>query len=167
MLKKLAEIISRKQFQVRFPLIGKLIKTQDDIEEDRLDKAIQDSIKSIIKNRKEQMIDGEEKDANGLKIADFGCSTLAKIDDGVVTFSGTPVFMAPEVACGIEQEFLADIWALGCTVIKMATGSNTPWPELNDIVSALYRIGFSGDVPKFPNFSKQVFGKRFKREMDG
>ncbi|KAL6983300.1 hypothetical protein U1Q18_016688 [Sarracenia purpurea var. burkii] len=64
MLKKLAEIISRKQFQVRFPLIGKLIKTQDDIEEDRLDKAIQDSVKSIIKNRKEQMIDGEEKDAS-------------------------------------------------------------------------------------------------------
>ncbi|KAL6967925.1 hypothetical protein U1Q18_033730 [Sarracenia purpurea var. burkii] len=34
----------------------------------------------------------------------------------------------------------------------MATGSNDPWPEVNDPVSALYRIGFSGDVPEFPNW---------------
>ncbi|KAL6975267.1 hypothetical protein U1Q18_024061 [Sarracenia purpurea var. burkii] len=89
---------------------------------------------------------------DGLKIADFGCSRLAEEDGGAVTFSGTPVFMAPEVARGEEQGFPADIWALGCTVIEMATGSNNPWPEVNDPVSALYRIGFSGDVPEFPNW---------------
>ncbi|KAL8127328.1 hypothetical protein AgCh_014299 [Apium graveolens] len=88
---------------------------------------------------------------DGVKIADLGCATF--LDNGVAatsSFSGTPVFMAPEVARGEEQGFPADIWALGCTIIEMATGSN-PWPELNDPVSAIHKIGFSGKLPEFPN----------------
>ncbi|KAM1343116.1 hypothetical protein PS2_007257 [Malus domestica] len=91
------------------------------------------------------------------KIADLGC---AKLVQGVAedeysveasaTISGTPVFMAPEVARGEEQGFGADIWALGCTIIEMATGGG-PWPEINDPVSAIYRIGFSGEVPEIPS----------------
>ncbi|KAM3302534.1 mitogen-activated protein kinase kinase kinase 18 [Capsicum chacoense] len=81
-----------------------------------------------------------------IKIADLGCGKLLE-DPG---FSGTPAFMAPEVARGDEQRFPADIWALGCTVIEMATGS-PPWAEIKDPVSALYRIGYSGDLPQFPN----------------
>ncbi|KVG99933.1 Protein kinase, ATP binding site-containing protein, partial [Cynara cardunculus var. scolymus] len=83
---------------------------------------------------------------NGVKIGDLGCAKLVEN-----AFSGTPVFMAPEVARGEEQGFAADVWALGCVVIEMATGSN-PWPEVNDPVSALYRIGFSGDLPAFPRW---------------
>ncbi|XP_057485887.1 mitogen-activated protein kinase kinase kinase 18-like [Actinidia eriantha] len=87
----------------------------------------------------------------GVKIADLGCAKW--VEDGVTTspFSGTPAFMAPEVARGEEQGFPADVWALGCTVIEMATGSH-PWPEETDPVSALYRIGFSGDVPATPDW---------------
>ncbi|KAK9269553.1 hypothetical protein L1049_001329 [Liquidambar formosana] len=86
---------------------------------------------------------------DGLKIADLGCARLADGGASTSTLSGTPLFMAPEVARGEEQSFPADIWALGCTVIEMATGSN-PWPEVDDPVSALYRIGFSSEVPEFP-----------------
>ncbi|XP_059664166.1 mitogen-activated protein kinase kinase kinase 18 [Cornus florida] len=89
---------------------------------------------------------------DGAKIGDLGCARF--VEDGGVAkgmFAGTPVFMAPEVARGEEQGFPADVWALGCTIIEMATGSN-PWPEVNDPVSALYRIGFSGDVPEFPRW---------------
>ncbi|KAI3510037.1 hypothetical protein L1887_25563 [Cichorium endivia] len=87
---------------------------------------------------------------DGVKIGDLGCAKSAE-NGGVASsvFSGTPVFMAPEVARGEEQGFAADVWALGCAVIEMATGSN-PWPELNNPVSALYRIGYSGDIPFFP-----------------
>ncbi|KAJ7960799.1 putative Mitogen-activated protein kinase kinase kinase [Quillaja saponaria] len=74
-------------------------------------------------------------------------------------FSGTPAFMAPEVARGEEQGFAADIWALGCTMIEMATGSN-PWPKINDPVLALYRIGFSGQVPEIPSWLSEK-GKDF------
>ncbi|XP_030523004.1 mitogen-activated protein kinase kinase kinase 18-like [Rhodamnia argentea] len=63
-------------------------------------------------------------------------------------FSGTPMFMAPEVARNEEQSFPSDVWSVGCTVIEMATGKG-PWAE-SDPVSALYRIGFSSDVPEIP-----------------
>nr|XP_004244346.1 mitogen-activated protein kinase kinase kinase 18-like [Solanum lycopersicum] len=84
-----------------------------------------------------------------VKIADLGCAKLMK-DGKNSGFSGTPAFMAPEVARSEEQGFAADIWAFGCTIIEMATGL-VPWCEINDPVSALYRIGYSGDMPQFPN----------------
>ncbi|XP_040987867.1 mitogen-activated protein kinase kinase kinase 18-like [Juglans microcarpa x Juglans regia] len=91
---------------------------------------------------------------DGSKIADLGCAKLVgKVagngDSSMSALSGTPMFMAPEVARGEEQGFPADVWALGCTIIEMATGSS-PWPEMNDPVSVLYRIGFSADVLELP-----------------
>ena len=42
---------------------------------------------------------------------------------------GTPVFMAPEVAGRPHKHsFASDSWALGCTVINLATGQ-LPWAE--------------------------------------
>ncbi|CAL9115325.1 unnamed protein product [Musa acuminata var. zebrina] len=87
------------------------------------------------------------------KIADFGCARRADEEDkdggGRVQPRGTPMFMAPEVARGEEQSASADVWALGCTVIEMATGQ-PPWPHASDPVSALHRIAFSAAVPEFP-----------------
>ncbi|KAL4555555.1 hypothetical protein LXL04_038177 [Taraxacum kok-saghyz] len=85
-------------------------------------------------------------DESGAKIGDFGC---AKWVDEVAPISGTPMFMAPEVARGEEQGFPADVWAVGCTVIEMATGGS-PWVNVNDAVSVLYRIAFSGEIPEIP-----------------
>lgn len=96
---------------------------------------------------------------DGSKIADLGCAKLVGEVAATSALSGTPMFMAPEVARGEEQGFPADIWALGCTVIEMATGS-TPWPDMKDPVSALYRIGFSGDVPEIPRWLSEK-GKDF------
>ncbi|EXB77056.1 Mitogen-activated protein kinase kinase kinase 2 [Morus notabilis] len=100
----------------------------------------------------------------GLKIADLGCAKLA----GDVAIGGTPVYMAPEVARGEQQGFAADVWALGCTVIEMATG-RAPWAGCDvNPVSALFKIGFSGDGPEIPSFvSKQgrdFLGKCLKRD---
>lgn len=93
---------------------------------------------------------------DGAKIADLGCAKyVAEIDGNACfatsAFSGTPVFMAPEVARREEQGLAADIWAVGCTIVEMATGTN-PWPKLNDPVSALYQIGFSGESPEIPRW---------------
>ncbi|KAL1216903.1 Mitogen-activated protein kinase kinase kinase 17 [Cardamine amara subsp. amara] len=82
------------------------------------------------------------------KIVDLGCAKTVK-ENGSLEFSGTPAFMSPEVARGEEQSFPADVWALGCTVIEMATGFS-PWPELNDVVAAIYKIGFTGESPEIP-----------------
>lgn len=89
------------------------------------------------------------------KIADFGCSKridTAELDSSTVPIGGTPMFMAPEVARGEEQGFSADIWALGCTIIEMATGGS-PWITANNNpASLLYHIAFSGQTPEIPKF---------------
>ncbi|GER43101.1 mitogen-activated protein kinase kinase kinase [Striga asiatica] len=82
------------------------------------------------------------------KIADFGCAKLA--DDVVAVIGGTPLYMSPEVVRGEEQSFAADVWALGCTVIEMATGGRPPWRP-ND-ASTLAKIAFSGETPEVPEF---------------
>ncbi|XP_009614381.1 mitogen-activated protein kinase kinase kinase 18-like [Nicotiana tomentosiformis] len=105
---------------------------------------------------------------DGIKIADLGCGKLLGDENAVNSgISGTPAFMAPEVARGEEQKFAADIWAFGCTIIEMATGS-PPWTDMKDPVSALYRIGYSGDVPQFPNYlstdAREFLAKCLKKD---
>ncbi|MQM04037.1 hypothetical protein Taro_036826 [Colocasia esculenta] len=90
------------------------------------------------------------EDDMAVKLADLGCAK--RVDDGSGgrgTISGTPLYMAPEVARGEEQGPAADIWALGCTVIEMATGCS-PWGDVQDPVAAIHRIAFSTDAPDFP-----------------
>lgn len=106
---------------------------------------------------------------NEIKLADFGSSKTAARSSGntstvssndAVSVSGTPIYMAPETARGEVQSYEADVWAIGCSVIEMATGG-LPWTDSgSDPVRVLYRIGFSDQVPAFPtSFSAQ--GKDF------
>ncbi|KAK1405440.1 Protein kinase domain-containing protein [Heracleum sosnowskyi] len=90
---------------------------------------------------------------SGAKIADFGCAKWSDPDASAsMPIAGTPMFMAPEVARGEEQGSAADIWALGCTIIEMATGMS-PWPNVNsDPLSVLYKIAYSGELPNIPVF---------------
>ncbi|KAK4369404.1 hypothetical protein RND71_013196 [Anisodus tanguticus] len=92
----------------------------------------------------------------GAKIADFGCAKWvdpAEKDGGAAASSsepigGTPMFMAPEVARGAEQGCPVDIWALGCTIIEMATGGS-PWTDVINAPSLLHKIAFCGNPLKF------------------
>ncbi|KAL6330068.1 hypothetical protein AAG906_039986 [Vitis piasezkii] len=105
---------------------------------------------------------------DGAKIADFGCAkwTNGK-DDRKVPIAGTPFFMAPEVARGEDQGYPSDVWALGCTIIEMATGG-APWPNVANAVAALYRIGFSEELPWIPSFlsdqAKDFLSKCLRRD---
>ncbi|KAJ4891480.1 mitogen-activated protein kinase kinase kinase 17 [Raphanus sativus] len=104
---------------------------------------------------------GEKGEA---KLVDFGCSKRVEVESGAVV--GTPAFMAPEVARGERQGRESDIWAVGCTVIEMATGS-PPWTE-GSPVSVLYRVGYSGEAPELPELlteeAKDFLEKCLKRE---
>uniref|UniRef100_M8CA07 Mitogen-activated protein kinase kinase kinase A n=1 Tax=Aegilops tauschii TaxID=37682 RepID=M8CA07_AEGTA len=80
------------------------------------------------------------------KIADFGC---ARALGAAGPIGGTPAFMAPEVARGEEQGPAADVWALGCTVVEMATG-RAPWGEMDNVLAAVHRIGYTDAVPEVP-----------------
>ncbi|KAL2521664.1 mitogen-activated protein kinase kinase kinase 15 [Forsythia ovata] len=90
---------------------------------------------------------GEE----GLKIADFGYSKLIHEDDDSVAgkskFFGTSAYMAPKVFRDEEQEFTADIWSLGCTVIEM---------EIQDPLDLRLENNASGRQPKPIIFSSKA-----------
>ncbi|XP_047044087.1 mitogen-activated protein kinase kinase kinase 18-like [Lolium rigidum] len=82
------------------------------------------------------------------KLADFGCAR--KASENII--GGTPAFMAPEVARGEEQGPAADVWALGCTVVEMATG-RAPWSGIDgDALAAMHRIGYTNAVPEVPQW---------------
>ncbi|KAL5226638.1 hypothetical protein ABZP36_014903 [Zizania latifolia] len=80
------------------------------------------------------------------KLADFGC---ARTMDSARPIGGTPAFMAPEVARGEDQGPAADVWALGCTVIEIATGC-APWNDMENVLAAVHRIGYTDAVPEVP-----------------
>ncbi|KAF1886170.1 hypothetical protein Lal_00045400, partial [Lupinus albus] len=107
---------------------------------------------------------------DGAKISDFGCAKYVNNNElppgAAAVISGTPMFMSPEVARGQEQGYPCDIWALGCTMVEIATGF-APWPNVEDPVSILYHIAYSNEVPKIPSFlsnqAKDFLGKCFMR----
>ncbi|KAL6849001.1 hypothetical protein ACP4OV_021584 [Aristida adscensionis] len=83
------------------------------------------------------------------KLADFGCAR--RTAGRARPIGGTPAFMAPEVARGEEQGPAADVWALGCTVVEMATG-RAPWSYMDDVLAAVHRIGYTDAVPEVPKW---------------
>ncbi|KAF3774048.1 Dual specificity protein kinase [Nymphaea thermarum] len=91
-----------------------------------------------------------------LKSRDLGCALQTGVAAEAGGLAGTPLFNAPEVARGQRQGSAADVWALGCTVVEMATG-RPPWAgDVTDPVSALYRIGYTDAVPEMPeNLSEE------------
>ncbi|CAL4888165.1 unnamed protein product [Urochloa decumbens] len=89
-------------------------------------------------------------------LADFGCARWMGEEGGNAGVGailwGTPMFMSPEAARGEAQGAAADIWALGCTVIEMATGG-APWQQrFADAVAVLHHVAHSGDAPKAPTW---------------
>ncbi|KAH7279725.1 hypothetical protein KP509_37G033100 [Ceratopteris richardii] len=88
--------------------------------------------------------------AGEIKIADFGSAKrLSSSEDRRIR--GTPLWMAPEVLQGVEQETPSDIWSLGCTVIEMLHG-RLPWQDIEgritskDIAPLLVRIACSKET---------------------
>ncbi|PUZ55200.1 hypothetical protein GQ55_5G193200 [Panicum hallii var. hallii] len=101
------------------------------------------------------LVHGDVKAANVVigadgraKLADFGCARSAAAGSAR-PLGGTPAFMAPEVARGEEQGPAADVWALGCTVLELATG-RAPWGDLGDLLAAVHRIGYTDAAPEVP-----------------
>ncbi|CAL0321834.1 unnamed protein product [Lupinus luteus] len=107
---------------------------------------------------------------DGAKISDFGCAKYVNNNElppgAAAAISGTPMFMSPEVARGEEQGYPCDIWALGCTMVEIATGF-APWPNVEDPVSILYHVAYSNEVPEIPSFlsdqAKDFLGKCLMR----
>lgn len=99
--------------------------------------------------------------SNGeVKVADFGLAKKAEGGVSACELRGTPLYMSPEMVYSGEQGPPADIWAVGCVVAEMATGSPA-WRCCN-VAGLLFRIGIGEEVPEVPgNLSEE--GKDFVR----
>ncbi|KZV24342.1 mitogen-activated protein kinase kinase kinase YODA-like [Dorcoceras hygrometricum] len=89
-------------------------------------------------------------DPNGeIKLADFGMAKHVSACSSMLSFKGSPYWMAPEVVMNTNGYSLpVDIWSLGCTVLEMAT-SKPPWSQYEG-VAAIFKIGNSRDAPEIP-----------------
>ncbi|XP_019177496.1 PREDICTED: mitogen-activated protein kinase kinase kinase YODA isoform X1 [Ipomoea nil] len=85
-----------------------------------------------------------------IKVADFGMAKHINSASSMLSFKGSPYWMAPEVVMNTNGYSLAvDIWSLGCTILEMAT-SKPPWSQYEG-VAAIFKIGNSKDMPEIPD----------------
>ena len=86
------------------------------------------------------------------KIGDFGLAKKAEKVAEKKGFRGTPMYMAPECLSGEEHSAAADIWALGCAVVEMASGKPAwqcqPGTDANAL---LFRIWGGKASPETPS----------------
>lgn len=80
-------------------------------------------------------------DAGVAKLADFGIAR-ARADStltatGMVT--GSPAYLAPEVASGHAATEASDVWSLGATLFHTLTG-RPPYDVSDNVLAAMYRI---------------------------
>ncbi|KAL8117637.1 mitogen-activated protein kinase kinase kinase 20-like [Apium graveolens] len=110
-----------------------------------------------------------EVDGNHVaKIADFGLAKRAGNARSKCDLRGTIMYMSPEMVTQGEQESAADIWALGCLVLEMITGTPA-WKcrRQTDFGGLMMRIGVGDEVPEVPEklskLGKDFLGKCFAK----
>uniref|UniRef100_A0A7N0RHZ0 mitogen-activated protein kinase kinase kinase n=1 Tax=Kalanchoe fedtschenkoi TaxID=63787 RepID=A0A7N0RHZ0_KALFE len=85
-----------------------------------------------------------------VKLADFGMAKHITSASSMLSFKGSPYWMAPEVVMNASScNFAVDIWSLGCTILEMATGK-PPWSQYEG-VAAIFKIGNSREMPEIPD----------------
>ena len=84
------------------------------------------------------------------KISDFGTSREFNDSSNVLTVTGTPWFMAPEVInadeAGQKHGAPADIWSIGCTMLELVTGHPPFSQEYDEPVAAMFQVGINPAV---------------------
>jgi predicted Ser/Thr protein kinase len=90
--------------------------------------------------------------ANGsAKLNDFGIARSA--DDASLTqtglVTGSPAYIAPEVASGSSATPASDVWSLGATLYHAVTGT-PPYDVGDNLMGALYKIVHE-DPPRLPD----------------
>jgi serine/threonine protein kinase len=84
------------------------------------------------------------------KLSDFGIAKSA--DDASLTqtglVTGSPAYLAPEVASGSSATPASDVWSLGATLYHAVTG-RPPYDIGDNLIGALYKIVHE-DPPRLP-----------------
>ena len=86
-----------------------------------------------------------------VKLTDFGIARIASdpslTQTGLVT--GSPAYLAPEVAAGHRGDESVDVWSLGATVFHVLTG-RPPYEIGDHVLGGLYRI-VNEEPPRLPD----------------
>ena len=79
--------------------------------------------------------------AGQVKLTDFGIARIASdpalTQTGMVT--GSPAYLAPEVAAGARGDEASDVWSLGATMFHVLDG-RPPYDLGDNVIGGLYRI---------------------------
>lgn len=85
-----------------------------------------------------------------VKLTDFGIARIATdpalTQTGLVT--GSPAYLAPEIATGERGGEASDVWSLGATLFHVLSG-RPPYDMGDNVLSGLYRIVHE-DPPRLP-----------------
>ncbi len=85
------------------------------------------------------------------KLNDFGIARssddVSLTQTGLVT--GSPAYLAPEVASGATATPASDVWSLGATLFHAVTG-RPPYEVGENLIGALYKI-VHGEPPRLPD----------------
>jgi len=88
--------------------------------------------------------------ADHAKLGDFGiarsASDTALTQTGMIT--GSPAYIAPEVASGAPATEASDVWSLGATLFHAVVGT-PPYDVGSNVLGGLYRI-VNDDPPRLP-----------------
>ncbi len=86
-----------------------------------------------------------------VKLTDFGIARIAAdpslTQTGLVT--GSPAYLAPEVATGGRGDEAVDVWSLGATAFHVLSG-RPPYEVGDNVLSTLYRI-VNDEPPRLPD----------------
>ncbi len=90
-------------------------------------------------------------DRDHAKLGDFGIARSA--DDAALTrtglVTGSPAYLAPEVASGSVATTASDVWSLGATLFHAVVG-RAPYDMGQNVLGGLYRI-VHDDPPRLPD----------------
>ena len=108
------------------------LETEGVFEEERVVQLVQEIALGLIAAQKQQLIHRDIKPANiwvsddgSIQLLDFGLARVADDDSGLTAtgmLAGTPNYMSPEQAKGLELDGRSDLFSLGCVMYKLLTG---------------------------------------------
>jgi len=86
-----------------------------------------------------------------IKLSDYGCSKrLKSLSKNCNTYSGTLVYMAPEILKGKEYDFKCDLWSIGIIIYRLIFGKS-PYQGENEIALIKNIDKFRNKIIKIEN----------------
>ena len=128
--------------------LGQVVRMQGRLSPDEAGPLLWQAADALVAAKASGMVHRDVKpsnilvDRNGrVKLTDFGIARISTdptlTQTGMVT--GSPAYLAPEVATGGRGDEAADVWSLGATAFHVLAG-HPPYDVGDHVLGALYRI---------------------------